>query len=73
MLYLLKPGLKQKKTGYLFLRVLHLKQKHRFDGADALHVIVELHREGLLTPGARRALGDYVSGIRDVPGKKDSA
>ncbi len=46
-----------------------LKQKHELVGADALHVIVELHREGLLTPGARKVLGDYVSGVKDVPVK----
>ena len=31
-----------------------LKGKHRFSGPDALHVVVELHREGLLPPAARR-------------------
>lgn len=50
-----------------------LKQKHELVGADALHVIVELHREGLLTPGARKALGDYVGGINEVPARSDSA
>jgi general secretion pathway protein A len=40
----------------LFLRG-GLEQKHELEGADALHVIVELHREGLLSPVARRALG----------------
>lgn len=44
-----------------------LKQKHDLVGADALHVIVELHREGLLTPGARKVLGDYVGGIKGFP------
>jgi len=44
-----------------------LKLKHELVGADALHVIVELHREGLLTPGARKVLGDYVSGVKDIP------
>lgn len=39
----------------LFLRG-GLDQKHELEGADALHVIVELHREGLLSPVARRAL-----------------
>ncbi len=33
-----------------------LEQKHKLHGEDALHVIVELHREGLLTPAAGRAL-----------------
>ena len=42
-----------------------LKEKHDLLGGDALHVIVELHREGLLTPVARRALGEYVDGIKD--------
>lgn len=50
-----------------------LKQKHELVGADALHVIVELHREGLLTPGARKALGDYVGGIKELPTKSESA
>lgn len=40
----------------LFLRG-GLEQKHELVGADALHVIVELHKEGLLSPVARRALG----------------
>ena len=43
-----------------------LKEKHKLLGGDALQVIVELHREGLLTPVARRALGDYVGGIKDM-------
>ena len=43
-----------------------LKEKHELLGGDALQVIVELHREGLLTPVARRALGDYVGGIKDM-------
>ena len=46
-----------------------LKQKHELVGADALHVIVEIHREGLLTPGARKVLGDYVGGIKGFPAK----
>lgn len=50
-----------------------LKGKHELVGADALHVIVELHREGLLTPGARQALGDYVGGIKEFPAKSDTA
>ena len=41
-----------------------LKEKHDLLGSDALHVIVELHREGLLTPVARRALGEYVGAIK---------
>jgi type II secretory pathway predicted ATPase ExeA len=43
-----------------------LKDKHDLLGGDALQVIVELHREGLLTPVARRALGEYVGGIKDL-------
>lgn len=43
-----------------------LKGKHELVGGDALNVIVELHREGLLTPVARKALGEYVGGIKDV-------
>ena len=43
-----------------------LKEKHDLLGGDALQVIVELHREGLLTPVARRALGEYVGGIKDM-------
>lgn len=49
----------------LFLQA-GLKDKHKLIGGDALHVIVELHREGLLTPVARRALGEYVGGIKDM-------
>ena len=44
-----------------------LKQRHELVGADALQVIVELHNEGLLTPGAKKVLGDYVSGVRKFP------
>jgi len=43
-----------------------LEKKDTLVGGDALVVIVELHREGLLTPVARRALGDYVGGIKDM-------
>jgi type II secretory pathway predicted ATPase ExeA len=43
-----------------------LNEKHQLVGGDALHVIVELHKEGLLTPGARSALGEYVGGIKDL-------
>jgi len=31
-----------------------LSEKHCLDGSDALHVVVELHREGLLVPVSRR-------------------
>lgn len=40
----------------LFLRA-GLANKHELEGEDALHVIVELNKEGLLTPVARQALG----------------
>ena len=43
-----------------------LNEKHELLGGDALQVIVELHREGLLTPVARRALGEYVGGIKGL-------
>ncbi len=49
----------------LFLQA-GLKGKHRLLGGDALHVIVELHREGLLTPMAQRALGEYTAGIQGL-------
>ena len=39
----------------LFLRG-GLEEKHKLQGEDALHVIVELHKEGLLTPGTSNAL-----------------
>jgi len=45
-----------------------LEKKDELVGGDALVVIVELHREGLLTPVARRALGEYVGGIKDMTG-----
>ena len=45
-----------------------LEKKDELVGGDALVVIVELHREGLLTPVARRALGEYVGGIKDMAG-----
>lgn len=32
-----------------------LEEKHELHGEDALHVIVELHKEGLLTPGVSRS------------------
>jgi len=43
-----------------------LNGKHKIGGGDALLVIVELHKEGLLTPVARRALGEYVNGLRQL-------
>jgi len=52
-------------THRLFLHA-GLEGKHKLDGGDALNVIVELHKEGLLTPVARRALGEYVAGIKNI-------
>lgn len=43
-----------------------LKDKHKLDGSDALIVIVELHKEGLLTASARQALGEYVGSLKDL-------
>lgn len=43
-----------------------LKEKHELIGGDALNVIVELHKEGLLTPVAQKALGQYVGGIKGL-------
>ena len=43
-----------------------LKGKHKLTGGDVLFVIVELHKEGLLTPVARHALGEYVGGLKDL-------
>jgi type II secretory pathway predicted ATPase ExeA len=40
----------------LFLRG-GLENKHALEGEDALHVIVELNKEGLVIPVARKALG----------------
>ena len=42
-----------------------LKNKHKLGGGDVLFVIVELHKEGLLTPVARHALGEYVGDLKD--------
>ncbi len=52
-------------THRLFLHA-GLDGKHKLAGADALNVIVELHKEGLLTPVARRALGECVGGIKNA-------
>jgi type II secretory pathway predicted ATPase ExeA len=46
-----------------------LEDKHKLYGGDALQIIVELHKEGLLTPVARRALGEYVDDIKDMAAK----
>ncbi len=43
-----------------------LKGRHELIGGDALNVIVELHKEGLLTPVAQKALGQYVGGIKGL-------
>ena len=43
-----------------------LKNRHELVGGDALVVIVELHKEGLLTVTARHALGEYVGGLKDL-------
>lgn len=43
-----------------------LKNKHKIDGSDALIVVVELHKEGLLSAGARHALGEYVANLKDL-------
>ncbi len=43
-----------------------LKGKHEIVGGYALNVIVELHNEGLLTPVAQRALGNYVGSIKGL-------
>jgi len=50
-----------------------LKHKHELIGPDALHVIVELHKEGLLSHGARSALGDFVGGVKGSSGNPSSA
>ena len=46
-----------------------LKAKHELAGGDVLFVIVELHKEGLLTPVARHALGEYVGSLKDSAAK----
>lgn len=47
-----------------------LKQKHKLEDADALHVIVELHNEGLLTLGISKEFSDYVdSQLRAIPSR----
>ena len=43
-----------------------LKGKHEIVGGYALNVIVELHKEGLLTPVAQKALGEYVGSIKNL-------
>lgn len=50
-----------------------LKQKHEFTGADALHVIVELYREGLLMPGISKELDDYAGILKSHPVKSKNA
>jgi type II secretory pathway predicted ATPase ExeA len=46
-----------------------LKDRHELQGGHALNVIVELHKEGLLTPIAQQALGEYVGGIKGLVAK----
>lgn len=41
-----------------------LKQKHELVGADALHVIVELHKEGLLAPMMSEEFGNYSGNLK---------
>lgn len=48
-----------------------LKQKHKFFGADALFVIVELHREGLLMQGIDEQLNGYIHAIKPHPVKSN--
>jgi type II secretory pathway predicted ATPase ExeA len=43
-----------------------LKDRHELVGGDALNVIVELHKEGLLTSGAQQVLSEYVGGIKGL-------
>ena len=43
-----------------------LKGKHEIVGGYALNVIVELHKEGLLTPVAQKALGEYVGSLKNL-------
>jgi general secretion pathway protein A len=43
-----------------------LNQIHQLVGSDALHVIVELHREGLLRPGASKVLDESVRGKKEL-------
>lgn len=50
-----------------------LKQKHKLVSADALHVIVELHKEGLLLPGIGKELGSHVNNLKLYPVKSDNA
>ena len=47
----------------LFLHV-GLMGNHKMIGGDALNVIVELHKEGLLTSVARKALEEYTVGVK---------
>ena len=43
-----------------------LKDRHELVGGDALNVIVELHKEGLLTSGAQQVLSEYVGGVKSL-------
>jgi len=46
-----------------------LEKKHKLVGGDALNVIVELHKEGLLTAVATQALGEYIANIKEMAAK----
>lgn len=46
-----------------------LKDKHELVGGYALNVIVELHKEGLLTQIGQQALGEYVGSIKGLVAK----
>lgn len=50
-----------------------LKQKHELLGSDALHVIVELHEEGLLKLGIGKELARKSSRVKLFPVKRDNA
>jgi len=43
-----------------------LRDRHELVGGDALNVIVELHKEGLLTSGAQHVLSEYVGGVKGL-------
>ena len=50
-----------------------LTQKHELVAADALHVIVELHREGLLKPGMSSEFDNDASNVKLFPVKSDNS
>lgn len=49
-----------------------LTQRHELLGADALHVIVELHGEGLLLPGSGKQFEANTSNVKLYPVKNDN-